>query len=245
MSDRTQKARHRACPLTPASKVVGALVVVFVGMVGGAVPALAAPLAPTSAPLAGSTFQGGDGNQVSEGPFNDWDALQSTGRVGHNDDPNGQDTSFQGGTEEGNPAAWRFTTEAGGVSPAKSNILDAWAAVDQPVGGRTFLYLAFTRAAPTGDTFLTFELNQDARLWTNPVGAKIPCRRTGDILVSYEISGTTADVFLRRWQTVKADPATGCAETGTILPFAAVKADVASAGGDQRRADRQPPARVL
>src|SRR3954453_14637364 len=138
MSDRTQKARHRACPLTPASKVVGALVVVFVGMVGCAVPALAAPLAPTSAPLAGSTFQGGDGNQVSEGPFNDWDALQSTGRVGHNDDPNGQDTSFQGGTEEGNPAAWRFTTEAGGGSPAKSNILDAWAAGDQPGGGGQF-----------------------------------------------------------------------------------------------------------
>src|SRR3954469_4992371 len=160
MSDRTQKARHRACPLTRASKGVGALVVGFVGMVGGAVPALAAPLAPTSAPLAGSTFQGGDGNQVSEGPFNDWDALQSAGRVGHNDDPNGQDTSFAGGTEEGNPAAWRFTTDAaggrvtagaGGVSPGKSNILDAWAAVEQPVGGRTFLYLAFTRAAPTGD----------------------------------------------------------------------------------------------
>src|SRR3954464_7684271 len=136
MSDRTQKAR-RACPLTRASKGVGALVVVFVGMVGCAVPALAAPLTPTSAPLAGSTFQGGDGNQASEGPFNDWDALQSAGRVGHNDDPNEQDTAFAGGTEEGNPAAWHFTTESGGVSPPKSNILDAWAAVDQPVGGGT------------------------------------------------------------------------------------------------------------
>src|SRR4051794_9549128 len=229
MSDRTQKARHRACPLTPASKVVGALVVVFVGMVGCAVPALAAPLAPTSAPLAGSTFQGGDGNQVSEGPFNDWDALQSAGRVGHNDDPNEHDTAFAGGTEEGNPAAWHFATEPGGVNPPKSNILDAWAAVDQPAGGRTFLYLAFAREKPTGDTFLTFELNQDARLWTNPAGAKIPCRRDGDILVSYEISNTAA-VFLRQWRTTTTDAATGCARTGTVVPFATVKADVQAQG---------------
>jgi hypothetical protein len=213
-----------------ASSVLYAFVVAFVGIVGCAVPALAAPLTPTSAPLAGSTFQGADGNQVREQGLSDWDALQSAGRVQHNEDPNAADTAFAGGTEEGNPAAWHFTTEAGGVNPAKANILDAWAAVDQPVGGRTFLYLAFARAAPTGDTFLTFELNQDARLWTNHAGAKIPCRRTGDILVSYEISGTTADVFLRRWQTVKADPATGCAETGTILPFAAVKADVQAQG---------------
>src|SRR4051794_20941453 len=229
MNDRTHKVRHVARPLTRASKVLGVLVVAVIGMVGCAVPALAAPLTPTSVPLAGSTFQGGDGNQASEGPFNDWDALQSAGRVGHNADPNVNDTAFAGGTKEGDPAAWHFTTEAGGVSPAKSNILDAWAAGDQPVGGRTFLYLAFTRAAPTGDTFLTFELNQDGQLWTNPAGAKIPCRRDGDILVSYEISNTAA-VFLRQWRTTKTDAATGCAQTGTVVPFARVKADVQAQG---------------
>ena len=40
---------------------------------------------------------------------------------------------------------------------------------------------------------------------------RIPCRRDGDMLVSYEIAGNSADVFLRRWQTEVTDPVTGCA----------------------------------
>src|SRR5215210_736752 len=172
------------------------IVATAVALTASAALALAAPLAPTSAPLPGSGFQGGDGNQASEAGFTDWDALQAAGRVGDNPDPNVRDSAFGGGTKEGDPAHWTLTTEAGGVTPGKSNILDAWSAVDQP-GGKTFLYLAFTRAAPTGDTFLTFELNRDRRLWTNAAGEKVPCRREGDILVSYEISGNTAEVFLR------------------------------------------------
>ena len=206
-----------------------ALLVVLAGMTGvvvGAGPALAA-LTPSSQPLGGSTFQGADGDQVSVRPLTDWDALQSAGRVGHNADDNAHDTAFAGGTEEGDPAAWTFTTESGGVTPGKSNILDAWSAVDQPPGtGKTFLYLAFTRAAATGDTFLSFELNQDDRLWTNPAGARIPCRTDGDILVSYEISGNSADVFVRQWHTTATDAATGCARTGTIGPATTVRPDV-------------------
>ena len=113
----------------------------------GAAASLAA-LTTSPRPLTGSTFQGADGDQISAAPLSDWDALQSAGRVGHNADDNANDTAFAGGTEEGNPAQWKFTTELGGVTPGKANILDAWSAVDQPAGtGKTFLYLAFTRAA--------------------------------------------------------------------------------------------------
>ena len=72
-------------------------------------------------------------------------------------------------------------------------------AVEQP-GGDTFLYLAFTRQERGGTTFLSFELNHDARLWNNGK-ARIPCRRTGDVQVAYEPQGNDIDVQLRRWVT--------------------------------------------
>jgi uncharacterized repeat protein (TIGR01451 family) len=209
-------------PRTWALPAVAAVVTACV--LGG--PAFAA-LTPTSAPLADSTFQGADGNQLTVPPLTDWGALQSAGRVSHSADDNAHDTTFAGGTEEGEPAEWRLTTESGGVTPGKANILDAWTSVDQPAGtGKTFLYLAFTRNAATGDTFLSFELNQDARLWTNPAGATIPCRTEGDILVSYEISGNSAEVFVRQWHTTTTDAATGCARTGTIGEARTVRPDV-------------------
>ena len=205
-------------------------------VVACAPPALAAAaLSPSPLPLPGSSFQGADGNQANEGGFIDWEALETEGRVVHNDDPNEQDTTFAGGTKEGDPAHWSFETTPGGVTPGKANILDAWSAVDQPAG-RTFLYLAFARDASAGDTFLTFELNQSGRTWVNDNKVRVPCRRDGDILVSYEISGNSADVFLRRWRTDVTDPAAGCDRTGTIVPFTTVRATC-------RRRERSTPAR--
>lgn len=190
------------------------------------VPARAASLSPSSVPLEGSSFQGADGDQDEAAALVDWGSLQSAGWVVHSADANAQDTAFAGGTKEGEPDQWRLSTEKDGVDPGKANILDAWSAVDQP-GARTFLYLAFARAAPNGDTFLTFELNQDARLWTNSAGTKIPCRRDGDVLVSYEIAGNGAEVVLNRWRTDETDPGSGCARTGSIEPLATVPADAA------------------
>ena len=192
-----------------------------------AAPALASGALPrSSAPLPGSSFQGADGNQASEGALVDWDALEDAARVRHNEDANAQDTTFGGGAKEGDPAHWTIETTPGGVTPGKANIRDAWSAVDQPAG-RTFLYLAFARNAPTGDTFLTFELNQSGRTWRNDNGETIPCRRDGDILMAYEISGNSVDVVLRRWDTGVTDPKAGCDRTGTIKPFTAVTAAVA------------------
>ena len=95
-------------------------------------------------PLSGSMFQGGDGNQDDATPFIDWQGMQAAGRVVHNPDPSAQDTMFVGGSKLLEPGQWDFTTEAGGVTPGKVNILDAWSAVDQPAGD-TLLYLGFTR----------------------------------------------------------------------------------------------------
>ena len=91
-----------------------------------------------------STFQGGDGNQTDSASLTDWQGLAAANRVNHSPDPNVQDTAFVAGSNEDQPVLWDLTTEAGGVNPAKSNILDAWE-VSDPLGGDVFVYLAFAR----------------------------------------------------------------------------------------------------
>src|SRR5215211_712570 len=106
-----------------------------------AAPASAA--GPTECPLAGSNFQGADGEQNSEtpqnvpvacpggGPFGsspflrDWQDVVSS--VTTSADATGPDSEFSTGAHEGNPDGWQFDTEAaGGVSPGKANILTAF-----------------------------------------------------------------------------------------------------------------------
>jgi hypothetical protein len=203
--------------------------VALAAMVVGA-PA-SAQFVPTSGPLPGSTFQGADGDHddAPDRSLIDWQGLENAGRVQHNQDPNEDDSAFEGGSKELEPGGWGLTSESGGVTPAKSNVRDAWSAVDQP-GVDTFVYFGFTRQDTTGTTFLTFELNRDDRLWNNG-NAKIPCRRTGDVLISYEPHGNDpiVDVVIRRWTTTEADPDTDCARKGTLTTFTSIGASVAQA----------------
>jgi prealbumin domain-containing protein len=175
----------------------------------------AVPLSPTENTLPESSFEGGDGNQTVVLPTrSDWETLQPNGRVEHSPDPNAQDDAFKGGSKEDDPGKWDFDIEAGGVNPSKANILDAWSSVDE-VGANTFLYLAFARAASGGSTSLTFELNRDSRLWNNG-RADIPCRLDGDLLITFEPQGNGVSVSVETWTTKTTDPATGCAETGSL-----------------------------
>jgi hypothetical protein len=182
-------------------------------------PAVAVPLPPSQNPLPGSSFQGADGNQGDAAPLVDWQGLEAAGRVVHNPDPNEQDTAFTGGSKDDEPGTWDFTVESNGVDPPKANIHDAWSAVDL-AGAEAFVYLAFARGGTGitrigGTTFLTFELNHDSRLWNNG-RATIPCRRTGDVLVSYQAQGNDVDVVLETWVTSETDLATGCATLGHL-----------------------------
>ena len=114
----------------------------------GAAPAVAsAQLTPSSTPLPGSTFQGADGDQLRG-------AASSTGK-GWRPRAAWCTTRTRTPRTRRSPAArrralpfeWTFEDTPGGVTPGKSNIRDAWSAVDQ-TSGRTFLYLAFARDAP-------------------------------------------------------------------------------------------------
>jgi hypothetical protein len=193
-------------------------------------PALGATLPPSRGSLPGSSFQGADGNQNDAAPLVDWQGFQAAGRVGHTADANDEDTAFTGGSKEDMPGQWGLTTEPGGVNPPKANILDAWSAVDQG-GADTFVYLAFARGGPGltrvgGTTDLIFELNHDSRLWKNSNNATIPCRRTGDVLVSYQAQGNDVDVVLERWVTSQTDSETGCATSGHLAPLTGLTPNV-------------------
>lgn len=190
--------------------VVGCVATLLVA----AAPAAAVNLTPSQNPLPGSTFQAADGDQTPAPPLTDWETRQAAGEVVHAPDPNDADSAFKGGSKEDKPGDWDLTTEKGGVNPAKDNIRDAWASVDQP-GGRTFAYLAYAREKENGTTFVTFELNRDSRVWNNG-RAQIPCRRTGDVLISFEPQGNRASVVVSRWKTTATDAGTGCATKGSL-----------------------------
>jgi hypothetical protein len=191
----------------------------------GAVMALAQPVTviTTEQPLPGSQFQGGDGNQDDTSTLIDWRGLQADERVEHTSDPNEHDDIFGGGSKELKPGDWTLTTENGGANPKKDNILDSYGAIDRPLGTDVFLYLAFTREASEGTTFVTFELNQDGKLWKNRAGFNVPCRETGDILISFEPHVTGAEVHAERWETKEEDPTTHCAISGTLKSAANLK----------------------
>ena len=165
------------------------MAVVLAALVAAA-PA-SAQLAPSTGPLPGSAFQGADGDHDDDRDrfLIDWQGVVDAGRVQHSPDANANDSTFAGGSRELEPGGWGLATEPGGVTPAKSNIRDAWSAVDQP-GVDTFLHLGFTRQDATGTTFLTFELNRDDRLWNNG-SATIPSLPAGAerVMVTREPAG--------------------------------------------------------
>jgi hypothetical protein len=178
-------------------------------------------LAPTAAPLPGSNFQGGDGDQLDSAPNIDWQSLAGNPNLVSVNDPNTNDTIING--KENDPLDWDLTTTSGGASPPKTNFFDAWNYFDNG-----YLYLAFDREASGGNAFLAFELNQDTRLWKNANGDFIPCRTDGDLIISYQIQNSNnIDIVIQTWvsdSTVSAAEAAstytngeGCAKTGHFI----------------------------
>src|SRR5829696_2583968 len=210
-----------------ATLITALLGLMLFGVLAAAAQAI--PLSGSASPLPGSKFEGGDGNQVADNPLNiDWATALG---VRHFPDPQLNDKIFKGGSKENAPALWDFVNQTGGSTPGKNNILDAYALVEQSAGGDTFLHLAFTRENATGTTFMAFELNQRADLWDNGVADDlIPCRTTGDIIVSLQVSGNDPDVILQRWTTTATDPATGCATAGSLTDFTAFVDNVDAQG---------------
>ncbi|HEX8119737.1 MAG TPA: SdrD B-like domain-containing protein [Solirubrobacteraceae bacterium] len=157
----------------------------------------------TAAPLTGSAFDSGDGNQEDAIGL-DWQGAVAASRV--KESPDANDDCFVGGVKELTPNQWAFNRSAGGCTPGKSNLRVAFANPES-AAATTFGHFAFFRNDTTGNTFLTFELNQTAATWTNATGTTIPCRSNGDLLISFEVGGSSLSTTLYRWTGDGSGPA--------------------------------------
>jgi hypothetical protein len=73
-----------------------------------------------------------------------------------------------------------------------ADILDVYRSFQHETGHDAFPCLAFTCEHGTGTSFITFALNQVAEPWRFSDGMAIPCRETGDVLVSFIQRGNHA-----------------------------------------------------
>ncbi len=185
---------------------LAALVAVLAGPL--VVMALLASAA-SAAPLLGSNFDSNDGDQVPAGVspaiVRDWQDVASAPRLTTNLDSQAADDCFIGGVKEDTPKDWNFNVSAGGCTPGKSDLLGMWSQ-SELTPTASILHASFVRQDPNGNTFITFELNRVATRWTNSAGASIPCRSTGDLLMAYDIGGSTIDVTIYRWTGDGAGP---------------------------------------
>jgi uncharacterized repeat protein (TIGR01451 family) len=155
-------------------------------LVGFALTVLVLFVPGSGANLSPSTFEGSDGNMAA-GAGTDWSNVQG-GATPLTDKQSGNtDNTFVQGTEENDTTVSIDQTHS---APSKADITKAYVA-SETVSGDTFLYLSWIRQSNNGDVHVDFELNQNANSdWTDSsTSATIP-RLPGDLLISYDFSGS-------------------------------------------------------
>jgi Prealbumin-like fold domain len=142
-------------------------------------------VAASSANLAGSTFEGNDGNLVVNTAGNhDWDNAPNLS-VGV-DLPTGQnDNSFGQGTKEDDTSV---TVVAGSIPNSKAD-LARFAVAGEVINGQTFMYLAWSRENQSGTVNFDFELNKLAQPDLTTPGPKTLNRSVNDVLINYAFQG--------------------------------------------------------
>jgi hypothetical protein len=203
--------------LAPKRRLVTALTIL-------SVLALAVVAVPTAhAQLSGSTFESSDGNMIVSTPGNeDW--ANAPNLTTATDFPSGAktDNSFTTGSKEDDLSP---VVGIAGVPPNKNDLIHFYTA-SETVGGQSFLYLAFTRAATSGNADIDFEVNH-ANLGTTPTttptqtgtcpsgttnefGVCVPLQRTdGDALFQFIFPGgggpiTALEIW--RWASSSSSP---------------------------------------
>jgi hypothetical protein len=204
-------------------------------LVLGAVCTLAAGLSlfaatTASANLSGSTFEGNDGNLVVDTAGNtDW--ANVGGLHTGTDLPSGSnDNAFGQGTKEDNPAT---SIVDGSIPPNKNDLTKFYEASEQASGGDIFLYLGWERLVNIGSANLDFEINKDANatFTASSVGPLLITRTAGDMLVTYDFSGSGSPTLgLLRWLTAAAGNTTGQCFSANSLPCWGNRVNLTAAG---------------
>ncbi len=150
-------------------------------------------VASSSATLAGSTFESGDGNLIDDagGAIHDWNAPVETidcvlpGLTNCAIDPvkNSADNALGQGAKEDDVAP---TVVTGSIPPSKDD-LSRFYINKERVGGDDYLYMAWERSNLLGSAHMDFELNQDATPSANGV---TPVRTAGDLLFDFDFGGS-------------------------------------------------------
>jgi hypothetical protein len=195
MSLRTTAIRNRA--LLAAAF---ALALVLAGVVAPtrARAAACTPAGPPvpGAPLAGSCFEGYDGDQVDSdgtGAGNDrldWQSVISISIRADDFASGGRDSKFGPGGNEDVPDSWTFAF--GSLGSGKYDVISGWSSLE-PNTTDLMLDLAFVRGTKNGKTHLAFELNQRApgyRTATEHGSGRtieVPTRSPGDLLITYSV----------------------------------------------------------
>ncbi|MFD7153254.1 hypothetical protein ACFV9C_01560 [Kribbella sp. NPDC059898] len=152
--------------------------------------------------LAGSTFEGNDGNMVVNTSGNtDW--VNAPNRVRGDDLASGStDNAFGQGTKEDDPS---ISVVNGSIPPNKSDLTRFYVG-SETAGGNVYLYLAWERSNVLGSANMDFEINQLAQPNLTTTGAKTLNRKAGDILITFDFTngGGNPVLGLLRWVTTGA-----------------------------------------
>ncbi len=183
---------------------------VLAGILGFSALAYAIPNA--SANIAGSTFEGGDGNFVVNTSGNtDWSALNALQQANLSVKPDllsGQtDNSFGNGTKTDSV---NVSVVSGQIPNNKADLGNSYITSEE-INGDTYMYLGVTRVTTSGTVNLDIEVNQLAQPDLTTPGAKTLVR-TGngvdddipdDILIGYDFQGGSQKPTLtfRRWNS--------------------------------------------
>jgi len=154
--------------------------------------------------LAGSTFEGNDGNLVVNTTGNtDW--ANVAGLSAGIDLASGSgDNSFGQGTKEDDA---NVTVVSGSIPPQKSDLTRFYEA-SESISGQTFLYLAWERTNVLGSANMDFEINQAVTPGLGSPGPHTINRTAGDLLVTYDFTngGTNPVLGLNTWLTSATTP---------------------------------------
>src|SRR6266487_280770 len=157
-----------------------------------------------SANLAGSTFEGGDGNLVVNTSGNtDWANVAGL-HTGVDKPAGSTDNAFGQGTKEDNASA---TVVTGSIPPNKNDLTRFYEASELAANNHNYVYLAWERLVNIGNANLDFEINQHSTAgFTGTTTGPVTLNRTaGDLLVTYDFGGSgTPTLGLNFWLTAAA-----------------------------------------
>jgi hypothetical protein len=190
----------------------------FIGSGTTLVAAMLLIVAAATANLAGSTFEGNDGNLVVNTAGNtDW--ANVAGRNTGIDKPSGSsDNAFGQGTKEDNA---NTTVVTGSIPPNKNDLTRFYEASEQGANGHIYLYLGWERLVNIGNANLDFEINQKTTAgFTSSTTGPVTINRTaGDLLVTYDFGGSgTPTLGLNTWLTAAAGNTVSQCFSANALP---------------------------